>query len=62
MIKCDHKSFQTPNKFGCSDGEVFDAYTQQCKSPNEVPECACHYECKENSRRVASHLMHIEPF
>jgi len=39
-----------PNKFGCSSGQVFDTTNQQCKVPKEVPDCACWYECGEDSR------------
>ena len=28
--------FQEPNKFGCSEGNVFDAETQVCKLAEEV--------------------------
>jgi len=38
-----------PNKFGCTKGEVFDADTQVCKKPEDVPDCACWYECHEDS-------------
>ena len=41
--------FQEPNKFGCSQGQVFDSQNQQCKDPSEVADCSCWYECKENS-------------
>ncbi len=34
-----------PNKFGCSQGQVFDEVTEVCKPAEEVPECACWYEC-----------------
>jgi len=36
-----------PNKFGCSDGLVFDAGTQICKDPLDVQECKCWYDCEE---------------
>ena len=39
-----------PNKFGCPKGEVFSAQTLTCKDPEEVPECACWYDCGEDSR------------
>jgi len=35
-----------PHKFGCSEGNVFNSLTQQCKEPEEVAECACWYSCK----------------
>jgi len=38
-----------PNKFGCTKGEVFDADSQVCKSPEEVRDCACWYDCGEKS-------------
>jgi len=38
-----------PNKFGCSEGNVFDRSSQQCKDPVEVPECRCWYQCLEDS-------------
>lgn len=39
-----------PNKFGCSKGQVFDAQTQVCKAPEDVPDCSCWYECSEDSK------------
>jgi hypothetical protein len=39
-----------PNKFGCSGGQVFDAKSQVCKDPKEVPECGCWYSCDEKSK------------
>ena len=39
-----------PNKFGCPKGEVFDATTLTCKPAEEVLDCACWYDCGENSR------------
>jgi len=41
-FSCYHN--KEPNKFGCSEGQVFAADTQQCKPPEEVPECACWYQ------------------
>jgi len=35
-----------PNKFGCSDGQVFDAETQICKLPEDVRDCRCWYDCE----------------
>ena len=32
--------FQEPNKFGCSEGNVFDAETQVCKLAEEVRTCS----------------------
>jgi len=32
-----------PHKFGCSEGEVFDADFKRCKDPSEVPACRCYY-------------------
>merc|ERR1712198_689341 len=37
-----------PNKFGCEYGQVFDLSNQQCKLPEEVPDCACWYECTDS--------------
>ncbi len=37
-----------PNKFGCSDQQVFDEATQVCKPAEEVPECACWYDCPKH--------------
>jgi hypothetical protein len=34
-----------PNKFGCPEGQVFGALTQQCKPAEDVRECACWYSC-----------------
>merc|ERR1712154_25751 len=39
-----------PNKFGCPKGEVFNAESLTCKDPEEVPDCACWYDCGEDSR------------
>merc|ERR1712126_92111 len=39
---------EEPNKFGCSDGNVFDTISQQCKDPALVPECSCYYECYDD--------------
>jgi len=39
-----------PNKFGCTKGEVFDATSLTCKTPDKVPDCKCWYECEEDSR------------
>ena len=39
-----------PNKFGCSQGQVFDAVSLTCKDPLEVPECGCWYDCGEDSK------------
>jgi len=39
-----------PNKFGCPKGEVFNAETLTCKDPEDVPDCACWYECGDDSR------------
>merc|ERR1711962_1950671 len=39
-----------PNKFGCMKGQVFDAETLVCKKPEEVPDCACWYDCGEESK------------
>jgi len=47
-FSCYHN--KEPNKFGCSEGNVFDAETQVCKLAEEVPECACWYGCPENSK------------
>jgi len=41
---------QEPNKFGCSEGNVFDRVTQVCKAAEEVDECKCWYACPENSQ------------
>lgn len=41
---------RNPVKLGCSKGNVFDAERSLCKTPEEVPECACWYECGENSQ------------
>jgi len=38
-----------PNKLGCPEGQVFDTVSQQCKEAEQVPECACWYECLEDS-------------
>merc|ERR1712038_2050028 len=38
-----------PNKFGCSEGQVFDADSQICKDAEEVADCACWYGCEEDS-------------
>jgi len=46
-----------PNKFGCEGpsaknkyiGQVFDSTVNQCKDPEEVPECSCWYDCKAAS-------------
>jgi len=38
---------RTPNKFGCAQGQVFDADTQICKLPEEVRDCRCWYDCEE---------------
>ena len=40
---------QEPNKFGCSEGNVFAADSQTCKPADEVPECRCWYACPEDS-------------
>merc|ERR1711993_119145 len=39
-----------PNKFGCPKVEVFNAESLTCKDPVEVPDCACWYDCGEDSR------------
>jgi hypothetical protein len=39
-----------PNKLGCPQGQVYDAEKYVCKSPEEVPECGCWYECGQNSQ------------
>jgi len=31
-------------------GQVFDAETLVCKKPEEVPDCACWYDCGEDSK------------
>jgi len=38
-----------PNKFGCPEGQVFDADSQICKDAEEVSDCACWYGCEEDS-------------
>ena len=39
-----------PNKFGCTNGQVFDASSLTCKTTEEVPDCACWYDCGEDSK------------
>jgi hypothetical protein len=39
-----------PNKLGCPTGQVFDAVSRVCKTPESVPECGCWYDCGENSK------------
>ena len=39
-----------PNKLGCPKGQVYDAENYVCKTPEEVAECSCWYDCGENSR------------
>jgi len=46
-FSCYHN--KEPNKFGCSEGNVFDRLTQVCKPAEEVDECKCWYACPENS-------------
>merc|ERR1719367_1273260 len=46
-IQCDNgNAFELP----CPVPQVFDADSQTCKAAEEVPECACWYECPENSK------------
>jgi len=47
-FSCYHN--KEPNKFGCSEGNVFDRLTQVCKPAEEVDECRCWYACPENSQ------------
>merc|ERR1711910_186278 len=46
-FSCYHN--KEPNKFGCSEGNVFAADSQTCKPAEEVPECSCWYSCPEDS-------------
>merc|ERR1719410_2454999 len=46
-FSCYHN--KEPNKFGCSEGNVFAAESQTCKPADEVPECRCWYACPEDS-------------
>ena len=39
-----------PNKLGCPKGQVYDAEAYVCKTPEEVSECSCWYDCGENAR------------
>jgi len=46
-FSCYHN--KEPNKFGCSEGNVFAADSQTCKPAEDVAECRCWYSCPEDS-------------
>ena len=42
-------NFREPHKIACYIGLVYDAEDYTCKTPKEVAECSCWYDCGENS-------------